>query len=931
LVASRLYDLGVLYGRDAERDLIGSLLDGARESRSGVLVVRGEAGIGKTALLEDARDRAGDMQILSVRGVEYESELPFAGLHQFLRPALHLLDGLPPAQGRALSGALGLSDRAGDERFLISAACLTLLSDLAERRPVLCLVDDAQWLDTPSADALLFVARRLDAEGIVLLAAVREGYALRFEGRQVPMLDLGALAPDAAAAVVDRRVEGLLDPAVRDHLVTEAAGNALALVELPGALTTSQLAGEEPLPAVVPLSHDLERLFLGRVRVLPEPTQRLLTVIAADNTGRVGTVLDAAASLGIPVDALDAAERAGLVSVHGSTVGMRHPLIRSAVYQASSSFERRNVHLALARALGDDLDPDRRAWHRAAAAIEPDAEVADELERTAERARLRSGHGAASAALERSGELSVDPPSRARRLVAAATEAWHAGQPRRASTLLDTAKVPGADWRLSAEVRHLRGVIQLRCGVLVDACDTLMAGAEEVAPHDPRKALEMLLEAREAAGWAGDTPRTVEADRRAAALTPGDDCESRFLADLLVGVGSVYEGEASAGTELLHRALKQADGFDEPTWLAWAAMGARAVGDEDREAALMRRAISLARASGAVDKLTYVLLAYVLAELLAARLDAAADAAEGLTLAREAGLTNAASTHLAMLAWFAGARGSEEECRSSAAEARLLAHPHGASFATSIAEWGIGLLELSRGRPDEAVARLSVPKDGRPGVGHPYFALMSAPDLVEAHVRAGRKELAREAFAPFAGFAEAGAPAWARAIAARCVALLQDGDDGAADFEEALRLHDQADRPFDRARSALLYGEQLRRQRRRVEARVQLRRALEAFEELGATTWAERARSELRASGETARKRDPSTVSQLTPQEVQVARFVAEGLSNKEVAAQLFLSPRTIDAHLRNVFGKLGLTSRTQLAPFLLGAQSQSVEARAPA
>jgi DNA-binding CsgD family transcriptional regulator len=915
----------MLHGREGERDLVEELLDGARNSRSGALILRGEAGIGKTALLEDARERASGMQVLSVRGVESESDLPFAGLHQLLRPALHLLDELPPTQARALRGAFGLADEVGDDRFLISAGCLTLLSELAESGPVLCLIDDAQWLDTPSADALLFVARRLDAEGIAVLGALRTGAAPRFEGREVPGLDLGELEPAAAAAVVEERVGSALAPAVRDYLVAEAAGNPLALIELPGALTTAQLAGDEPLPATAPFTHGLERLFLERVRELPEDTQRLLLVVAADDSTRIGAVLAAAVALGLAPEALDPAEQAGLVEVRGSAVALRHPLVRSAIYHAASSGERRAAHLALAGVLDAGVDADRRAWHYAAAALGPDEEVAAELERSAERARLRSGHGAAAAALVRSAELSADPASRGRRLVAAATAAWRAGQPKRATELLETAAVPADDWQLRADAERVRGMIQMRCGVLVEACDTMLAAAEAVAPFDTRRALELLLEAREAAGWAGDTARTIAADRRAAALARDDDAESRFLADLLVGVGSLYEGEAAAGAELVHRALAHVDHIVEPNWLAWAAMGAKAVGDEAREDELMRRAIALARASGAVDKLTYVLLAYVLAGLLASRPGVAAEAAEGLTLAREAGLTNAASTHLAMLAWFAGMRGDEETCRSCADEARALAQAHGTSFATSIAEWGLGLLELGRSRPDDAAMRLAVVADLRPGVGHPYFALMSIPDRVEALARAGHDDAAHEAFAPFSGFADPGAPSWARGLAARCAALLTSGRDADASFEDALRLHAEADRPFDNARTALLYGERLRRERRRVDARNQLRSALESFERLGAPIWAERARAELRASGETARKRNPSTVAQLTSQELQVARFVAQGLSNKEVAAQLFLSPRTIDSHLRSVFSKLELTSRTQLARIQLGDEEPAL------
>ena len=399
--------------------------------------------------------------------------------------------------------------------------------------------------------------------------------------------------------------------------------------------------------------------------------------------------------------------------------------------------------------------------------------------------------------------------------------------------------------------------MQLRCGVLLDACDILMAAAADVAPLDTRKALEMLLRAREAAGWAGDTPRTIATSRRAGALPRSDDPESRFLADLLVGVGSLYEGETAVGMPLVLDVIARADEFDEPSWVVWAATGAQGVGDEPRGAALLQRAIALARASGAVDELTYVLLAYVLMGLLAGRFGVAVEAAEGLTLAREAGLPNASSTHLAMLAWFAGQQGREAECRESVAAATELARPNGGGFASAIAEWGLGLLELSRRRADEAVARLEAVGDDRPGRGHPYFALMSAPDLVEACVLAGRNDSAAAAFAAFDGFAQPGAPTWALALSERCRALL--AEDGTAVFHEALRLHSECDRPFDRARTELLLGEHLAR--RGEDARPQLRAALETFEQLDAIGWAERARSALRRSGEPAQRRDSSRLS----------------------------------------------------------------------
>ena len=414
----------------------------------------------------------------------------------------------------------------------------------------------------------------------------------------------------------------------------------------------------------------------------------------------------ASETAGLSPDALGFAEQAGLVSVRGARVEVRHPLVRSAILQGLSPGALRSAHRALADALEDDLRLDERAWHLAAAAGGPDAHAAEELERAGVRARRRSAHASAAAALERAAALSVDISSQARRLVAAAAAAWHAGQPDRASVLLERADPLVSDQRVRADVEHLKGEIQLRCGVLLDACDILIAGAADIASVDTRKALQMLLQAREAAGWAGDTPRTIDTGHRAAALPRSDDPASRFLADLLVGVGSLYEGKTAIGMPLVLDVVARVDDFDEPGWVVWAATGAQAVGDEARAAELLERAIALARASGAVDELTYVLLAYVLMGLLAGRFGVAAEAAEGLTLAREAGLPNAESTHLAMLAWFAAQQGKEGECRGAAATAIELARPSGGAFANSIAEWGVGLLELSRRRADEAVARL---------------------------------------------------------------------------------------------------------------------------------------------------------------------------------------------------------------------------------
>jgi DNA-binding NarL/FixJ family response regulator len=905
----------VLYGRDVERRAIGTLLDAARDTRSGVLVVRGEAGIGKSALLEDARDRAPDMQVLAVRGVESESELAFAGLHQLLRPALTLLDQLPPPQSMALQGALGLTERSGDDRFLISAACLTLLSELAERRPVLCLIDDAQWLDTPSADALVFVARRLGAEGVAMLFAAREDDERRFEARGLPDLTRRGIDADAAEELIVRHSGREVAALVRAQLVAQSAGNALALIELPSALTDAQLSGAEPLPETLPLTRDVERVYLERVRRLSPSAQQLLLLVAADDRGRLAPVLRAAETLGIEDDALTAGESAGLVSVTGTRVEVRHPLVRSAVYQGSSSGERRAAHLALAGALTDEQEADQRAWHLAAAAVGPDAIVADELERTADRARLRGGHAAAATALERAAGVSADTESTARRLVAAANEAWRAGQTERATALLQRAAPLHSDVLLRAEADHLVGLIGLRRGYLLDAGAVLIAGAANVAPVDPHKAFEMLVDAGSVAGRSGDSPRMVEIGRMVAALPPSDDPADALLRDLLVGVGSLIEGKNATAVPLILDAVARAADSSDTRVLSWAATGASTVGDLEGEAALLRRALSVARESNAVDTLVLVLETVVSSAVLSGRVDLEAQALEGLGLAREADLVNAGIAYLASLAWSAAVRGKDEECRAHAAEVAQSVHANGLANANTVAEWAVATLDLATGRPEETITRLTALAAAPVGVLQPFFVLMFTPDLVEAYVRCGRTEDAHAAFAVLDAFAQPEAPAWSLGAAARCRGLLADDPEAAADeLAEAIRIQTLAGRAFDAARSELLLGEHLRRRRQRVEARQHLRAALETFERIGAEPWTERARAELRASGETARKRDPTTAAQLTPQELQVARFVAEGLSNKEVAAQLFLSPRTIDAHLRSVFAKLGITSRTQLA-----------------
>jgi DNA-binding CsgD family transcriptional regulator len=911
----------VLYGRDPERARIGALLEAARSSRSGALVLRGEAGIGKSALLDDARDRAADMHVLRARGVESESELPFAALHQLLRPALGVLAGLPAPQAAALRAALGLEAGGGHERFLVFAGCLSLLSELAERRPVLCLVDDAHWLDEASADALRFVARRLDAEGIALLLAAREGDVRRFDAPEVPELLLGGLDGEAATRLLARGGGVEAAPAVLDRLLERTGGNALALLELPAALTESQLAGRAPLPDALPLTREVERVFLERVRRLPEGAQSLLLVAAADDTEHVAVVGRAAEALGAGPGALDAAERAGLVVVHGTRLDFRHPLVRSAVYSAATSSERRAAHGALAAALGgDDEQADRRAWHLAAASVDPDESVVQALEDAARRAEQRGAPAVAATALERAAELSADGTARGRRLVGAAAAASAAGLDGRAAARANEALALVGDPFLRARCARVLGLAARRRGRPLEGHRRLLEGADEAAETAPRVALDLLAHAFAAAAEGGDVAGVLAACRRSIAVEPpAGEAEAEFLSHLLGGWGALYGGETERGAELLERAIAWARRGDDEQLVFWGSVGALMLGDDARLAALLDRTVSLSRARGSLGTLTEA-LAVTAAQLLFAQRydDAAVTAAEALRLARELGADNFAMLPTNVLAVVAAVHGDDAEAERRAGEVIDHAAVTGLVQQSATARWALALLDLGRGRWAEALERLEGVAELQPGEGDALLVQISLPDRIEAALRAGRTDAALEALAVFETWASHSNVAWARPRLAGFRALLAGGDEATARFDEALE-HAADARPFDLARIELLYGEHLRRERRRADARVRLRAALDGFERLRAEPWAERARAELRATGETARKRDPTTLSQLTPQELQVARFVADGLSNKEVAAQLFLSPRTVDSHLRNVFSKLGVTSRTQLARLPLG------------
>jgi DNA-binding CsgD family transcriptional regulator len=902
-----------LHGRRAELDRIALLLRACRTARSEVLLLRGQAGIGKSALLEEARRGAADLQVLSCRGTESETELPFAALHQLVRPVLGHIDAIPPVQARALRCALGIEPQPRAERFLVSLATLSVLAEAAERQPLLCLVDDAHWLDDATADVLAFVARRLDAEPIAMLFAARDEHDARVEALGLPQLPLGGLDADAARAVIGCA----LSPEVAEWLVAATEGNPLALLELSAGLTEDQRAGIEPILGPLPISSHLERAFLERVSQLPPATQQLLLVAATDESGDLTAILDAAARLGVAAEALDDAERADLVGVRGMQVELRHPLVRSAIYQGATLSERRAVHGALAAVLVGESRADRRAWHRAAASVEPDPAVVDELEQAARRAGARGGYDAASLALERAAALAPDEGRQAGLLTAAAENAWLPGEVPRARALLQRARALSADNTTRADADRLLGMIELTCGVPAESSQILVEAAGDVEAGDPDRALYLLSLASWGAAFARDGDAIVAIAERAAQLPVTDLPATHFLRTRLEGLRAHFLRDFDRAAERFRATLEliadlRADGL--PDSLGLISPVGLFLCDDRAVLALHRRVAAQARADGMVTLLTQALPWVALGDIWSGHWpSASASLAEGLELARGTNQHQIEAHLLAVEALLAAVRGDEPLCRARAAESLEGASARRLVHVSICATWALAVLELGLGRPEAALTHArALP----PAAGIDWDAL----DRIEAAVRAGERETASAWLAAFEPWALASRAPWGQAVALHCRALLADDPhDAERLFTAALDMHEGAARPFERARTELAFGELLRRARRRADARPHLRAALERFEALGSALWAERARAELRASGETARKRDPSTLDQLTAQEVQIAQLVAEGRTNRDVAGQLFLSPRTIDYHLRNVFRKLDVTSRTELARIDLG------------
>ena len=891
---------------DAECAAVDRLLDDARAGVGGALVVRGEPGIGKSALLDYAMQRAAPMTVLSAAGVEAESDLPFAGLHGLLRPILGHLRELPAPQSAALAGALGLAQSTQSDRLLVSAAVLGLLAAAAEDRPVLCVVDDAQWVDRPSADALVFAARRLQAERLAMLFGAREGELRRFEAAGVPDCALTGLDSPSAAAVLAAGGCGAAGE-VRERLLAEAGGNPLALLELPRGLSRAQLDGRAALPDAIPLSPQLEGVFRQRIGRLPETAQTALLIAAADTTGDMPAVLRAMAGLGLPVDALDPAEGAGLVRISGTAITFRHPLVRSALYQGATMSRRQRVHAALAGAFTGEEHADRRVWHQALATLTGDEEVAAALEASARRSRARAAHSSAATAFLRAAELSTGQERRVRRVAAAAQAAWDAGEPERARDAIARA-LPAAVGELKAELLHLSGAIEGACGSVPMALARLLEAAD--ASTDPSLTLQMLVDAGEAAVFSGQLAKAVELGQRASSLQAAT-ARDRLMLSLLRGFARVFAGDPDGARPLLEDVLREADALDDdPRALGLAATAASVRGRAGDGVPYASRAVESARRQGLLSLLPRVLETQSYELLGNSSFDLAyAAAREAYQLSLDVG--HGGGWPLNDMAIVEAVWGREAEARRHAEEVLAIGQRTGSTFLAGVAEWTFGLIDLAGGRNAEAAARLLAVTDPRQPGANPMVAMPAFPDAIEAAARCGRAGELGERFAAFEGWALAAPTGAHRALLARCQALLGKRPPEEA-FGEAIE-HAPAVPPFQRARTELLYGEWLRRERRRTDARTHLRAAAEAFRGLGAVLWAERAEAELRATGETVRKRDVFAVGQLTPQELQIAGLVAEGLTNKEIAAQLFLSPRTVDYHLRKVFTKLGITSRAEL------------------
>ncbi len=909
-----------LINRDAERAVLNQFVAGVRAGEGQALVVRGEPGVGKTALLDYLAGQAQGCRVVRAAGMQSEMELAFGGLHQLLAPMLDRLEQLPVPQLEALRTVFGISAGPTPDRFLVALAVLSLLSEVAGDRPLVCVIDDQQWLDAASAQALGFAARRLAADPVGLV------FAARVPGEELaglPELAVEGLAEGDARALLDSALAGPLDARVRDQIVAEAEGNPLALLELPRGMTPAELAGGFGVPGARSLTGRIEDSFRRRLDALPAQTRRLLLLAAADAYGDLSLVWRAAGRLGLPVQATVPAAEAGLAEF-GARVRFRHPLVRSVAYRSAPAQDRQDAHRVLAEETDPAADPDRRAWHRAQAADGPDEEVAAELERSAGRAQARGGLAAAAAFLERSVLLTVDPARRGERTVAAAQANAQAGAFDKALGLLVMAEAEPLDELQGARVDLLRGQVAFASGLGNDAPPLLLKAAARLEPLDLDLARETYLSAWGAAMFAGnlaDAGDLVEVSRSARAV-PAPAHPPRSIDLLLDGLAQAVTDGRAAAAPVLRQAAAAFTSADTPVeerlrwaWLASAA--ADYLWDVDSWLAISAGAIQLARDVGALDQLPIGLQSQAIIVAWCGDFPAAAALITENRLVSEA-----TGTRMAPFAdmSLAALRGRESEAAPLIEATAAAATAGGQGIAVSWTRWVTAILGNGLGRYADAAAAGRQASQDMPEIFVSTFAL---PELVEAAARTGNIRLAADAVDDLAETTQPSGTDWGLGIEARCRALVREGQVAEDLYREAIvRLGRTRLRP-ELARAHLLYGEWLRRENRRTDAREQLRTAHDLLSAIGMEAFAERARRELLATGETARKRTAQAAveasQELTAQEAQVARLASDGLSNPEIGARLFISSHTVQYHLSKVFTKLGISSRAQLYRVLTG------------
>jgi len=895
----------MLRGRRSECEVLDRLLERVRAGRSGALVVRGEAGVGKTALLQYAVESASDLRIARGVGMESEMELAFASLHQLCAPMLDRFERLPGPQRDALSTTFGLKAGPAPDRFFVGLAVLSLLSEAAQERPLVCVVDDAQWLDRASAQALAFVARRLMAESMVLLFAAREPGE---EFRGLPELVVEGLRNGDARELLGSVVRGSLDERVRDRIVAETRGNPLALLELPRGLSPAQLAGGFGSPGALSLSSRIEEKFLRLLAELPEETQRLLVLAAAEPAGDPTLLWHAAGRLGIGSAALAPAETAGLLNV-GARVRFRHPLVRSAVYRAASASEREAVHAALAEATDPDTDPDRRAWHRAQAAPIPDEEVAAGLELSAARAQRRGGVAAEAAFLERASELTIDPPRRARRALAAARAKHLAGAPDAALELLLTAEAGPLDELGLARVDMLRAQVAYAQNRGSYAPALLLRAGRRLEPLDLSSAQATYLEALGVlSGSLASSVGVVEVAQAALAAPRLDPPRVSDL--LLAGLATRFIKGYAASAPMLKRALaalasEDSSGEETLHWLWVAALAAVHLWDDQMWEVVATRWLQLTRDTGVLSLLPLALNGRIAAYTFAGELATAAALTEEVDAVSEATWSQVPPYGaLILAAW----RGRETEATELIATISKDVPSRGEAYANT--EWARAMLYNGLGRYEDA---LTAAERATEYTEHLWFYNWGLVELIVAGVRTGKPELAAKALERLSEITRASGTDWALGIEARSKALLSEGEVAESLYRHAIDRLSRTRMRAELARAHLLYGEWLRRERRQLDARDQLRIAQEMLSEMGMEAFADRAANELLATGERARRRVVATRNDLTAQEARVARLARDGLSNPEIGTRLFISARTVEYHLHKVFTKLGISSRNQL------------------